>query len=135
MVLINRQMKHKWLAYVRYAFIRMQRQFRLWVQGWKFKLFGTVCIVFECIGDSFVYIGFLAFLALCWQSRGIFDSCNRYVNCTSKKMYFVLSLCIQQINGCEQPISGHRSSIVGAWRGRIGVWTITVELFLITIGH
>ena len=45
--------------------------------------------------------------------RGTFDSCNRCVTCTSKKMYCVLFLCIQQMNGCEPPMSEHSSSIVG----------------------
>ena len=42
-----------------------------------------------------------AFLHKC----GTCDSCNQYVNCISKKMYCVLLLCIQQMNGCEPPMS------------------------------
>ena len=33
------------------------------------------------------------------HQRGWFDSCNWYMNCTSKKMYCMLILCIQQIKG------------------------------------
>ena len=39
--------------------------------------------------------------------------CNWYMYRTSKKMYCMLFLCIQQINECEPPILGHGSSIVG----------------------
>ena len=39
---------------------------------------------------------------------GTFDSFNQYLNCISK-MYCVLFLCIQQMNGCEPPVSGHCS--------------------------
>ena len=30
-----------------------------------------------------------------------FNFCNQYVNCTLKKIYCVIFLCIQQMNGCE----------------------------------
>ena len=47
------------------------------------------------------------------HKRGRFDSHNQYMNCISKKMYCVLFLCIQQMNGCEPPISGHVSFTSG----------------------
>ena len=59
----------------------------------------------------------LLYLALHGQSHNYIaikqsDSCNRYVNCTSK-MYCVLFLCIQHMDGCEPLISGHHSPMVG----------------------
>ena len=47
------------------------------------------------------------------HKRGKFYSCKRYENCITNKMYYMLFLCIQQMNGCEPLISEHRNSIVG----------------------
>ena len=46
-------------------------------------------------------------------SAGTSDSCNPYMNCTSKRKNCVLILWIHQMNGCEPPISGRHSSTVG----------------------
>ena len=56
----------------------------------------------------------LLYLALCWQShnyihqRGTFDSCNRYMNFTSKKMHCLYFYASSKL---WPPISGHCISI------------------------
>ena len=78
----------------------------IWGYLWTSKMLQSLWWLHKSL-YTWIQCVFTIYLALRWQSHnyistaGTLDFCNQYVNCISKKMYCVLFLCIQQMNGCE----------------------------------